>query len=252
MTNQLTFDFDAIATPDASRLVDSPGVQSILGSSRYDAIIGALGQIEYVEQQIAHAILAYKTREDALRALGCSKSDIASQTRYTPWYGDWPLDHVLFCTFLSCRSPVFQPPMPDSLYEVHVRQYLRQVAAGLDPDRPTPTELSVMVTFGCTHTAPPKYEVARLFQSNRETMLEGYAGAGFDKDGFFTERFAPYSQHMGSSWWEEGADTMRKFYRHQVAMSVTGGNTRSEILTKSIKGRLDRMIDYQEWARKNK
>jgi len=248
---QLTLDLDAIASPDPSKLFNDPAVQSIIGGG-YSAVLDVLGTIEHVEMEISRAILRYQTREDALKAMGCSSMQVISQMRYTAWWeGKYPLDHVLFCAFMSCRSPVFQSPMPESLYEVHVRQYLRQIAAGLDPDRPTPTELSVMVSLGSLHTVPPKFEVSRLFHSNRETMLEGY-GDAFKNDGYLTDGFQPYANKMDSLWWQEGADVMRKFYRHNSVSRLTNFKTRSEILRRSCKEREGRMIDYRDWAERNR
>ena len=106
--------------------------------------------------------------------------------------------------------------MPDSLFRYHVRQFLRNVAHGIDPDRPTKVEAAIMVVLGCTHIAPPPDDLSRLFLGDSE-VADAF-GNVFDP--------LPCYEGEGELYWPELTRVCRKAYRERGI----DNKTRSELV----------------------
>ena len=153
-------------------------------------------------------------------AIGCvfRRMDIAEQ-EIKRAMSEWP-DHapVLWRMFKAARSPIVETRMPDSLFRCHVRQFLRNIATGVDPDRPTKVEVAIMVTVGTTHVGPPPSALSRLFLGDDETV------AAF---GGCIEPL-PSLPSEGIEYWPLLTQTCRKAYK------AAGGQTRAAIVKEAL------------------
>jgi len=124
--------------------------------------------------------------------------------------------HIIWRMFKACRSPIIEAGMPNSLFRYHVRQFLHNIAQGIDPDRPTRVEAAIMVLQGCTHAAPPPNSLSRLFLADAETC----------KAFGSTIEPAPAFVGEGEEWWPVLKRLCQRVYREHGI----DNKTRSELV----------------------
>ncbi len=130
----------------------------------------------------------------------------------------WPEKKVvLWRAFSVLHTPALEGT-PTKIWRTHFRQYLRNLAQGLDPDLPTRIEVAVMTVRAST-VAPPTRSITDVFTSDQETM------AAFGQDSLPT----PYPEDQEMWLQETGKRILRNLY------IKTMGETRSKLLAREVK-----------------
>lgn len=133
---------------------------------------------------------------------------------------EWPgKADRLHCAFRALHSPIMEVA-PSAMYRVHCRQFLRNLAEGVDLDRPTRPEVAVMVSLGSLHVFPGN-ELGRFAMTDAET-LDAFGGI-FKKEIRLVSMPREH-EHL----WPVVTDWCRKVYRQRV------GETRARIYARSL------------------
>jgi len=226
---------------------------------RDDGIGGFWWKVDEAERLTKHAIRTYKTRRQALVAMGCADKTIDELVKRRPWHAlqaSTSKHDMSFRLFEACSvllSPVLSTNVPSSLFSVHCKQYLRQIAAGFDPDRPTPAELAVMIIQGLSHVAPCAPGVQELFDHDPEVLFEGFGGVFKSRE---RVEYVEHTKRQGahalvlSPWWDELTATMCAIYRRAPAATPDVGKTRAERYIRALASHKHCTTDPDAWARR--
>lgn len=140
--------------------------------------------------------------------MGIVEEEIASAKARYPNQSE-----VINAMFTVCPSPVLHRK-PISLFRIHVRQFLRNIATGIDPDRPTLMEVAIMCTIGSTYVGPVSTDLVLMFESDAETMEA------------FGMQAVPAPENIGNHYWPVLTQTLRKVYE---------GKTRATMVKECLK-----------------
>lgn len=122
---------------------------------------------------------------------------------------------LLNSAFMLCRSPIIDKDLPFSLFGTHCRQLLNNIADGIDLDRPTMVEVSIMMVRTADRV-PIRQDLSLMVLSDADTM-EAY---GMEA--------VPAPETIGDHLWPELRTACRRFYTQAY------GKPRSELARKVL------------------